>query len=120
MASLLRLVTGSAACQRLPLLGVVRCMSSSDSQLPSWGSGVGKGGGAGGSVRESGGAFGVREAAMEEQYFRRLTEEQLQQLHDHYVEEINYLKQQLKEQQEVIEEKKQRLKLLLEATRSSD
>ena len=27
------------------------------------------------------------------------TDEQLRQLHDHYVEEINYLKQQLKEQQ---------------------
>lgn len=36
------------------------------------GSGAGKGGGGGGSVREAGGAFGKREAAAEEQYFRKL------------------------------------------------
>lgn len=33
------------------------------------GSGAGKGGGAGGSIREAGGAFGKMEAAREDEYF---------------------------------------------------
>lgn len=39
-------------------------------QLGELGSGAGKGGGGGGAVREAGGAFGRREAAEEERYFR--------------------------------------------------
>jgi hypothetical protein len=93
-------------------------MSTTDSQLPNWGSGVGKGGGSGGTVRESGGAFGVREAVMEEQYFRRLTAQQLDELHDHYVEEIRFLEKQVKEQQELIEKQKQRLTSLKRAKAS--
>ncbi|VDO70630.1 unnamed protein product [Heligmosomoides polygyrus] len=37
------------------------------------GRGVGKGGGAGGAIREAGGAFGERQAAKEEDYFRKKT-----------------------------------------------
>lgn len=37
-----------------------------------YGSGAGKRGGGGGAIREAGGAFGKREAAQEEQYFRKL------------------------------------------------
>lgn len=33
------------------------------------GSGAGKGGGSGGSIREAGGSMGKREAAFEEEYF---------------------------------------------------
>ena len=36
------------------------------------GSGAGKGGGSGGSVRDAGGAFGKMEAAREEEYFHKL------------------------------------------------
>ena len=36
------------------------------------GSGKGKGGGSGGAIRDAGGAFGKKEAAQEEQYFRQL------------------------------------------------
>ncbi|GFT97416.1 hypothetical protein NPIL_409791 [Nephila pilipes] len=36
-----------------------------------WGSGSGKGGGSGGSVRDAGGSFGKMEAAREEEYFRK-------------------------------------------------
>ncbi|KAJ8321941.1 hypothetical protein KUTeg_000412 [Tegillarca granosa] len=50
----------------LRILGA-RSMSQGD-----WGSGAGKGGGTGGSVRDAGGAFGKMEAAHEEQYFRKL------------------------------------------------
>lgn len=39
-------------------------------QMGELGKGAGKGGGAGGSVREAGGAFGKRGAAEEERYFR--------------------------------------------------
>lgn len=39
-------------------------------QLGELGKGAGKGGGGGGSVREAGGAFGKRQAAEEERYFR--------------------------------------------------
>lgn len=39
-------------------------------QLGELGKGAGKGGGGGGSVREAGGAFGKREVAEEERYFR--------------------------------------------------
>jgi septin family protein len=90
---------------------------SSDSQIPSWGTGSGRGGGSGGSVRESGGAFGIREAAIEDQYFRRISEQQLEHLHDHYVDEIKYLQKQLKEQQAAIEAKKKRLHELKEVTK---
>lgn len=39
-------------------------------QLGELGKGAGKGGGGGGYVRSAGGAFGKREAAEEERYFR--------------------------------------------------
>lgn len=39
------------------------------SQLGELGRGAGRGGGAGGSIREAGGAFGIAEAAREEEYF---------------------------------------------------
>ncbi|XP_075982292.1 ATPase inhibitor mai-2, mitochondrial-like [Anticarsia gemmatalis] len=44
------------------------------------GSGAGKGGGAGGSVRESGGGLGRFGAAQEEGYFQSKEREQLQKL----------------------------------------
>ena len=43
------------------------------------GSGVGKGGGGGGTIRSAGGAFGKREAALEDQYFY---EDQKEKLHN--------------------------------------
>lgn len=44
-----------------------RCLSS---QLGELGKGAGKGGGGGGAIREAGGAFGKKQAAEEERYFR--------------------------------------------------
>merc|ERR1719402_1578030 len=52
------------------------------------GSGAGRGGGTGGSIRDAGGAFGKMEAAHEEQYFRQLQAEQLKALKKHHDEEI--------------------------------
>ena len=47
--------------------GAQRLVSS---QLGELGKGAGKGGGGGGSIREAGGAFGKKQAAEEERYFR--------------------------------------------------
>ncbi|EDW08521.1 ATPase inhibitor mai-2, mitochondrial [Drosophila mojavensis] len=44
------------------------------------GSGAGKGGGAGGSIREAGGSFGKMEAAREEEFFYKQQKEQLKNL----------------------------------------
>lgn len=44
------------------------------------GRGAGRGGGAGGKVREAGGALGVRGAVKEEEYFHKLQREQIEDL----------------------------------------
>ena len=36
------------------------------------GSGAGKGGGSGGAIRDAGGSFGKKQAAQEEQYFKKM------------------------------------------------
>ena len=47
---------------------------------PSLGSGVGKGGGSGGTVREVGGSMGTRGATQEDQYFQQKDKEKIQAL----------------------------------------
>ncbi|XP_023162778.1 ATPase inhibitor mai-2, mitochondrial [Drosophila hydei] len=44
------------------------------------GCGAGKGGGAGGSIRDAGGSFGKMEAAREEEFFYKQQKEQLKNL----------------------------------------
>ncbi|OWF54258.1 ATPase inhibitor, mitochondrial [Mizuhopecten yessoensis] len=61
----------------------VRAMSTGDA-----GSGAGKGGGSGGSIRDAGGSFGKMEAAHEEQFMRKLAQEQLKKLKEHHEDEI--------------------------------
>ena len=68
-----------------------------------------RGGGAGGSIREAGGAFGKMEAAHEEQYFRQLQAEQLETLHQHHVDEIAFLEKEVKEQEEEIARHKKKI-----------
>ncbi|XP_042206998.1 ATPase inhibitor mai-2, mitochondrial-like isoform X2 [Homarus americanus] len=60
---------------RSPIALCVRGMSKGEP-----GSGSGQGGGTGGTIRDAGGSFGKREAAQEEQYFRKLQEDQLKDL----------------------------------------
>lgn len=55
---------GNRGCLSLP---AHRCVSP---QLGELGKGAGKGGGGGGAIREAGGAFGKKQAAEEERYFR--------------------------------------------------
>lgn len=66
------------------------------------GNGAGRGGGSGGAIREAGGAFGKREAAHEEQYFRKKQAEQLSQLHDHIQDEIRELWKQVRCHEEAV------------------
>ena len=80
----------------------------------SWGEGAGHGGGSGGSIRDAGGAFGKREAAMEEKYFRAKQEEQLKSLKEHMHNEIEIHEQSIKTHMEAIERHKQRLHKLAE------
>jgi len=63
------------------------------SQFSTPGAGVMRGGGSGGSIRESGGAFGEREAALEEMYFR---EQEMLKRHKHKLETLKQIASQLK------------------------
>jgi len=93
---------------------------SSDSNIPEYGSGIAHGGGAGGSIREAGGAFGVREAVMEAQYFRRVDAQQLDELHSHLTDEIHFLQKQVSDFQEALNSKKERLRRLKELCRKDE
>ncbi|OQV12304.1 hypothetical protein BV898_13416 [Hypsibius exemplaris] len=75
----------------------VRTMNTGD-----WGSGSGKGGGSGGSIRDAGGAFGKIEAAREEEYFRKLSKVQLDDFKKHFDTEIKFHEEQIKIHQDAI------------------
>ena len=56
-----------------------------------------------GSIRESGGAFGKREAAFEERYFRQVQSEQLKHLKDLHETEIEFHKKEIARHQAAID-----------------
>ncbi|KAL7981225.1 hypothetical protein Chor_005459 [Crotalus horridus] len=89
-----------------------RAWSSGSDQLGDLGRGAGKGGGGGGSIREAGGAFGKREAAEEERYFREKEREQLANLRKHHEEEISHHKKEIDRLQKEIERHKYKIKNL--------
>lgn len=66
------------------------------------GSGAGKGGGAGGTIRESGGKMGEMGAAKEDEYFYKKQKEQLANLKEHSNKEIAFHEEQIKRHQEAI------------------
>ena len=76
------------------------------------GSGAGKGGGEGGSIREAGGAFGKREAAQEEMYFRKQAAAQLTAIKEHLTDEIERNQKLIREHEDAIEKAKQKIKEL--------
>jgi len=95
---------------RIPLtlrLAGVRFMSSGE-----FGSGAGKGGGSGGSVRDAGGAFGKMEAANEEMYFKKLQALQLKRMKEHLEEEVEHHSKAIREHEESIERHKKKIKKL--------
>ncbi len=66
-----------------------------------------------GAVREAGGAFGKKEKAQEDQYFRQEQQKQLDALKGHIADEISHHKDEIKRHQEAIkrhEEKAKKLK----------
>jgi len=84
------------------------------------GSGVGKGGGSGGAVRDAGGAFGKRQAAKEEEYFRNLNKSQLDALRSSFQDEIDYHRDEIKEHEESIERHKRKLDELKKIAETKD
>uniref|UniRef100_A0A6M2E258 ATP synthase F1 subunit epsilon n=1 Tax=Amblyomma tuberculatum TaxID=48802 RepID=A0A6M2E258_9ACAR len=95
----------------LPCLSQARFLQS---QSGEWGSGSGKGGGGGGSVREAGGAFGKMEAAREEEYFRKLQNQQIELLKSHIEDEIKQHEKLIKQHQEEIDRHKKKIRDLKE------
>ncbi|KAL6053280.1 hypothetical protein STEG23_009375 [Scotinomys teguina] len=65
-----------------------------------------------GSIREAGGAFGKREKAEEDRYFREKTKEQLAALRKHHEDEIYHHQQEIERLQKQIERHKQKMKKL--------
>jgi len=94
---------------------IVRYMSGGER-----GSGSGKGGGSGGAVRDAGGAFGKRQAAKEEEYFRNLNKSQLDSLRSSFQDEIEYHQDEMKEHQESIERHKRKLEELKKIAQLKD
>jgi len=84
------------------------------------GSGAGKGGGSGGAIRDAGGAFGKRQAAKEEEYFRNLNKSQLDALKISFQDEIDYHQHEIKDHVESIERHKRKLQDLKKIGESKD
>jgi len=84
------------------------------------GSGVGKGGGTGGAVRDAGGAFGKRQAGKEEEYFYNLNKSQLNALQRSFEDEISYHKKEIEDHQESIQRHKHKLDELKKIAESKD
>ncbi|KAI8505761.1 PREDICTED: ATPase inhibitor, mitochondrial-like [Branchiostoma belcheri] len=106
MASLVRAVRVRPFVFGLYNLGP-RMMSNGLGEL---GSGSGKGGGAGGSIREAGGTLGKKEVAEEEMYFRRMQQQQLGELKKHHADEIRQRELDIKRHKEAIERHKQKIR----------
>nr|QHN63924.1 mitochondrial ATPase inhibitor factor 1 [Penaeus japonicus] len=92
---------------RSPLAVCVRSMGKGEP-----GAGAGAGGGTGGTIRDAGGAFGKREAAQEEQYFRKLEQDQLKKLKKGFQKEIQFHKEQVEAHKEAIKRHEERLQEL--------
>merc|ERR550534_514901 len=82
--------------------------------------GEGKGGGAGGSIRSAGGAFGKMEAAQEEQYFRKLEAEQLKKMKHMIEDEVDHHERQIRQHQDAIAHHKKRIARLHKDGSDSD
>ncbi|KAK7070671.1 hypothetical protein SK128_014207 [Halocaridina rubra] len=89
---------------RAPFALCVRSMGKGDP-----GSGAGEGGGTGGTIRDAGGSFGKREAAQEEQYFRKVNEENIKKMRETLKEEVSFHEKQIKAHQEAIKRHKKKL-----------
>ncbi|XP_004592237.1 ATPase inhibitor, mitochondrial [Ochotona princeps] len=68
--------------------------------------------GSAGSIREAGGAFGKREKAEEDRYFRAKSKEQLAALKRHHEDEIEHHKKEIERLQKEIERHKHKIRSL--------
>jgi ATPase inhibitor, mitochondrial len=73
-----------------------------------------------GSVRELGGVFGLKEAAEEDIFFRKVTAQQLEELRGHHVEEIRYHEKEMREDTAAIDRYKQKLRALKLLTHTTE
>jgi len=87
---------------------ILEQLAKSSSQTPGLGGGLEKGGGSGGTIRESG-IFGEREAAFEEKYFRELSARQLENLHEYHAEEIRHIEKDIKDSEATLKKQKEKL-----------
>ncbi|KAL3313780.1 hypothetical protein Ciccas_007619 [Cichlidogyrus casuarinus] len=76
------------------------------------GEGVGKGGGSGGSVRDAGGAFGKREAALENKFMHDLELQQIKNFKKYLEEEVEHHKHQIQRHKEAIERHENKIQKL--------
>ncbi|VDP08376.1 unnamed protein product [Soboliphyme baturini] len=83
-------------------------------QIGEIGTGEGKGGGAGGTIRTAGGAFGRLEAAREEEYFYKEQQRQLAALHKHLKDEVEHHEQLIKHHMEAMERHKKKISEIVE------
>lgn len=63
-----------------------------------------------GAIREAGGAFGKKEKAIEDQYFRKQQAEQLKNLVDSHAKEIQHHKEAIKRHEEAMKVHEEALK----------
>ncbi|XP_055352845.1 ATPase inhibitor mai-1, mitochondrial-like [Paramacrobiotus metropolitanus] len=101
----LRCMNSSSVLRARLGLQLARGMASGE-----WGSGAGKGGGGGGSIREAGGAMGKIEAAREEEFFRKLQKQQLDDYKGHLNTEIKFHEEQIRAHKDAIERHKEAAK----------
>ncbi|XP_065841473.1 ATPase inhibitor, mitochondrial-like [Oscarella lobularis] len=62
-----------------------------------------------GSIRSAGGSFAKKEQAQEDQYFRRLTQDQLHHLKEEHEEEIEHHAQAIKQHEDAIRRHKEKI-----------
>uniref|UniRef100_A0A8D9BK63 ATP synthase F1 subunit epsilon n=1 Tax=Cacopsylla melanoneura TaxID=428564 RepID=A0A8D9BK63_9HEMI len=96
--SLRPLLASSTRIISRPVTVLQKCLYSGGER----GSGAGKGGGAGGTIRESGGKMGEMGAAKEDEYFYKKQKEQLASLKEHSHTEIAFHEEQIKQHQDAI------------------
>ncbi|XP_052235927.1 ATPase inhibitor, mitochondrial-like isoform X1 [Dreissena polymorpha] len=84
------------------------------------GSGAGKGGGSGGSIRDAGGAFGKIEAGREEEYFHKLGDKQLKEFQKNMNEQKKFHEEEIKRLEASLARHKEQVKKLDKLDGDSD
>ncbi|XP_065901137.1 ATPase inhibitor mai-1, mitochondrial-like [Dysidea avara] len=94
---------------RITRLGYYGVMMFSNASVMMFSNASVKGTGSGGSIRSTGGKFSEMEMACEEQYFRKLQQQQLDELKKHLEEAKHHHEEEIKTHDEAIEELEEQL-----------